>query len=102
MCVVYVVVLTVGLAVQILAGEIMLPNNITIYIVILTTTAATDCSQNGAVRFDPDNDPSMGPEAGYVQLCVSNQWNGICGRAFSQAAANVVCRELEYNGNGNL
>ncbi len=32
MCVVYVVVLTVGLAVQILAGEIMLPNNITIAI----------------------------------------------------------------------
>ncbi len=97
MCVVYVVVLTVGLAVQVLAGEIMLPNNITIY--ILTTTAATDCSQNGAVRLDPELDTNMGPEAGYVQLCVTGQWSGVCGE-LRRVEASIICKQLGYSAYG--
>ncbi len=99
MCTVCVIVLTVvGLSVQTLAGEGQIhytyskTNNYIKYY-----TIAAEC-ENGTVRFDPDQDLEMGPHAGYVQLCINNEWNDFCGENFNRVEANVFCKQLGYLG----
>ncbi len=64
-------------------------------------TADANC-ENGTVRFDLNQDLSIGPHAGYVQHCIDGQWRYLCSTIFSRVEANVICRQLGYSDQGVL
>lgn len=42
----------------------------------------------------------QGPFEGNVQICINNTWGWICMNDYRQPDAQVVCRQLGYNGTG--
>jgi hypothetical protein len=48
------------------------------------------------MRIVPDN-PSD-PRHGYVEYQVDGVWGSLCGTTFTKNEANVVCKQLNFNG----
>ena len=57
-----------------------------------------ECSQTGTVRLTRLS--SSGENMGRVELCYDGHWGSVCDDNSNNIIANVVCRQLGYEGRG--
>ena len=66
------------------------------HIIIMTILPLAFC-EHGNVRIAGSSDPLVGR----VEVCVNNTWGTICDDYWDDNDASVVCRQLNYPGEGN-
>ena len=55
------------------------------------------CSPHGGVRLTGST-----PGRGTVEICVNGTWGTVCDNHWNIPDAEVVCRQLGYDGNGKI
>ena len=66
-----------------------------IYMVVYVHTAP--CSPHGGVRLTGST-----PGRGTVEICLNGTWGTVCDNYWNTPDAEVVCRQLGYDGNREI
>ena len=69
-----------------------------VYFSSLFTEATCGAGEHGAVRIVGE----LYPYRGRVEVCMNESWGTVCGNGWTYEDAQVVCRQLGYQREGEL